>query len=216
MPKLANERHELYAMHRAKGMVPAMASKASGFASGSSIYSTLEQDAAIIQRIAELMEELKDRKAERRAAAQEAAKVVGQTVGNSRLWVLEMLAENAAMARDEGDFKESNEALRMIGEELGMFEGGSDPDSPDGKIPNRINVDDMHALTSKLAKMRELPPPEPPDSLERALKIIGNNRVPAQEREISIGSEVDVALDGSSVVDPNPFEGGSTTDHPVP
>jgi hypothetical protein len=39
----------------------------------------------------------------------------------SREWVLERLVDNAKAAREAGDFGPSNQALNLLGKELGMF-----------------------------------------------------------------------------------------------
>lgn len=125
MPALSNQRHELYCAQRARGMVPAKAAIAAGFAAGPSIYTNLEKDPEIIQRISELLEEYRLHKEQRRVAALEAARMVGKTVGYTRAWVLEQLAEVAAQARADGEYGEANNALKLIGQELDMFKGHS-------------------------------------------------------------------------------------------
>ena len=39
----------------------------------------------------------------------------------SREWVLEQLVDNASKAKAAGDFGPSNQALNLLGKELGMF-----------------------------------------------------------------------------------------------
>lgn len=146
MPRLANERHELYAIHRAKGFSPAKAGIAAGFASGSSTVSELEKSKDVMQRVDELIAEIAERRESQKIAAREAAQIVGQMTGYSKAWVIEKLAENAQLASAESDFKSANEALKLIGDEFGMFKGGSGSSDEDGNLPKSYDLDALTTL----------------------------------------------------------------------
>lgn len=144
MARLSNDRHELYARHRAKGMIPSKAALAAGFAAGSST-THLEQDAEIVTRIAELMDEIKAQREAQRHAAIEAAKVVGQLTGVTRSWVIQQLAEVAQIAKQDGDYKESISALELIGKDFGMFSGGSSDEGANA-IPESFDMDKLAGI----------------------------------------------------------------------
>lgn len=207
MPRLGNDRNELYCKHRARGMIPSKASLAAGYAAGSST-THLEQDPEIVARIAELMEEYKAQKEQQRIAAMEAAKMVGQMTGVTRAWVIQKLAENAQMAANEGMFKESNEALKLIGQDFGMFNGGSDEEGAGG-VPKTLDLDKLDAILDQSTSAIEAPEMSEIEKSkqfgeETALRLIEGQIAPKRldkEREFSTGSETDVALTADAVPD---------------
>lgn len=213
MAQLPNERHELYAKHRARGMKPAQAAIASGFASGSAVYAGLEKDHEVQARVAELMDEIKLKKEQQRAAAVASAREVGALTGKSKAWVIQQLAENAQMARQDGDYANANTALKMIGDELGMFKGGSAGEVEDA---NGVKTYDMDVLESVLDQARaELTPPEDAPGLRDAplpadaLKLIEGHGAAAKRireaRRLSTGSETDVALTQEAEIEDDDF-----------
>lgn len=205
MPRLGNERHELYCQHRAKGMVPSKAARAAGFATGSSIYSELENNPDVVGRITELMRSFEEKKDQNRIAAEEAARVVGQMTGFSRAWVIEQLAATAIEARQSREFAESTHALELIGKEFGMFKGNNE--QGDGSMVSpHLDMDSTEALLRKAEEPLQIeaePKDEPPD-IELIEKLIkGNRSMRAKDRKLSTGSETDVApiLDGETVLE---------------
>ncbi len=205
MSRLANERHELYALHRAKGMIPKKAAIAAGFAAGSSIYSTLEEDAEMVTRISELTHDIQLKREQNRAAALEAAKMVGQVTGLTKSWVLQRLAENAVAARDDGMYKESNDALKMIGDEFGMFKGTSSDDENDPTKRTVIDLDKTVALLDNASDAMQTinPTVEKPVDMELVERLIsGNKPVRQKDRVLTTGSETDVAMKPDSEIPP--------------
>ena len=201
MARLNNERNELYARHRAKGMNAAKAALAAGYAPGSSTQH-LETDPDIIARIEELFEDQKAQREAQRLAAVEAAKVVGQMTGVSRAFVIQKLAENAQNAAADGQFKESNAALELIGKDLGMFSGGQGDDSA-SNIPATLDLDKLDAVLGDA--MGALPDAEKSEAdlsrefgQETALELIQGQvkkeRIDPNDRKLTTGSETDVAL----------------------
>jgi len=205
--RLANDRNELYARHRAKGMIPAKAAVAAGYAAGTST-KHLEEDADIMARIASLMEETAHQRAQQRAAAMEAAKVVGQMTGVTRAWVITKLAENAQNAANDGQYKESNAALQLIGQDFGMFSGGSDEETGN-TVPQTFDMDKLSGLLTNatdalpiadltvMEKAREF-------GEETALMLIEGQVKPKRldkERTLSTGSETDIAMMPDSMLD---------------
>lgn len=198
MPQLENNRHETYALMRAKGMKPAQAGAVAGFAPGSSTASELEKDPEVKVRIQELFEELGARRDAMRDAAAEAAKVVGTMTGVSKAWVVKKLAENAQNAANDGDYKESNAALKLIGDEFGMFKGVSGEGQEDHNGQRVFDLDALEAVLSPAGKItaekvesdRDLNP-------QVALDLIaGNGNASKRMREaraLTHGSEVDMA-----------------------
>ncbi|UQS95217.1 terminase small subunit [Pseudanabaena phage Pam5] len=103
MPALANPRHERFAQELAKGKSASEAYVAAGYEESRSAASRLSTNVNVQARVTELQE---------RAAT---------NVSISREWVLEQLVENARLAKEAGDISPSNQALNLIGKELGMF-----------------------------------------------------------------------------------------------
>ena len=201
MPILANDRHETYALCRAKGMKPPQAAIAAGFATGSAITSALEKDVDVVNRIREHQEEIKERKDQRRLAAQASAREIGSLTGKTKAWVVEQLALNAQQAREDGDYGASNNALKLIGEELNMFKGGSagSEDGADG-----LPTYDMDVLETVLKPAQDaLAAPIPEEVVSEriepdALKLIEGHGAAAkrirESRRLNTGSETDAAL----------------------
>ncbi|USN13840.1 terminase small subunit [Brevundimonas phage vB_BpoS-Papperlapapp] len=201
MARLANERNELYARHRAKGMNAAKAAMAAGYAPGSSTQH-LETDPDVIARIEELYEDQKAQREAQRLAAVEAAKVVGQMTGVSRAFVIQKLAENAQNAAADGQFKESNAALELIGKDLGMFSGGQGDDTG-SSVPQSFDLDKLDAVLGDA--IGALPQSEKSEAeLSRefghdtAMELIQGHvkkeRIDPKDRKLTTGSETDVAL----------------------
>ena len=103
MPALSNPRHERFAQELAKGKSQSEAYQDAGYEPSEPNASRLTRNDKVKSRVAELQE---------RAAA---------SVCVSREWVLEQLVENARLAKQAGDISPSNQALNLIGKELGMF-----------------------------------------------------------------------------------------------
>lgn len=101
MPALTNARHELFAQELAKGLSASDACRAVGIDPRNS--TRMMKNDEIAARLAELQE---------RAVT---------SVLLSREWVLEQLVDNAKQAKQAGDFGPSNQALNLLGKELGMF-----------------------------------------------------------------------------------------------
>lgn len=209
---LANPKHELYAKHRANQFIPKKAAVAAGYATGSAIYTELESDPDIQQRINELMDERNARKEAMRVAAQEAGKVAGELSGVSQGWVMTQLRNISDQALDAGDFKEAKEAAVKIGEHLGMFgkpgEGGTGREgNGDGQM--MIDLDTVAALTRQtdhLQPQLAAPIETDPDVIAALIEGQGTDigailagtaatsRKSIPKRTLSTGSETDVAM----------------------
>ncbi|AXQ69537.1 terminase small subunit [Caulobacter phage CcrBL9] len=212
MPVLANAKQELYCKHRANGFVPKKAAQAAGYATGSAVYQGLEEDADVVARIHELIDERNEAKAARMAAAQAKALAEGHTVGTmtgvSHAWVIEQLKMNAEDARESGDFKESNASLKLIGEALGMWGGGLA--GKDGAGPGLLNgsgdgpmlidldsIDKLIGVTDQFHQIALAPPGElSVEDRDIAMNLIAGqgSKNLAGDRQLSTGSETDVAL----------------------
>lgn len=199
---LPNPRHELFARLRAKGANINKAGIAAGFAQGSSTPSELEKDPDVIARIEEIKAELSAQREATREAAREAGKVIGQQLGYGKGWVISKLAENAEMARQDGDYKESNAALKLIGDELGMFQGGSaEPKEDETTGLPSYDMDAIDALASAGAEALEGPAKSESRNVDPdlALKLIdghssAKNRI-RESRELSEGVEAELLDD---------------------
>lgn len=223
MPRLANERHELYALHRAKGFSPSKAGIAAGFASGSSTVSELEKSPEVMARVDELIAEIAERREGQKIAAREAAQIVGQMTGYSKAWVIEKLAEVAQLAAGDGDYKAANESLKLIGDEFGMFKGASGSSDDEGNLPKAYDLDALTTLMNdpkpasppavtgrddpvmpgdgaqRVGSFQEAPRKEPFVPSQAALDLIeGQGRTAKRQRlerqGLPTGSETDVAM----------------------
>lgn len=208
MPVLDNAKQELYCKHRANGFVPKKAAQAAGYATGSAIYQGLEEDANIVERIHELIDERNEAKAARMAAAQAKALAEGQTVGSltgvSHSWVIEQLKMNAEDARESGDFKESNASLKLIGEHLGMWGGGTGGSTPGAgafleggqQLIDLDAIDKLIGVTDAFHPLVEGPKEITVADRATAIDLIAGQGAKnlTAERQLTTGSETDVAL----------------------
>lgn len=103
MPALTNPRHERFAQELASGKSQSEAYQLAGYEPSEPNASRLTRNDKVQARVAELQE-------------RSAAKIM-----LSREWVLEQLVDNAGKAKAAGDFGPSNQALNLLGKELGMF-----------------------------------------------------------------------------------------------
>lgn len=103
MGRLTNDRHEAFAQGLARGMSQIDAYTAAGYTANRSAASKLQTNANIQARVGELQS---------RAAT---------NVVITREWIIEQLVDNAAKAKQAGDFAPSNKAIELLGKELGMF-----------------------------------------------------------------------------------------------
>lgn len=212
MPCLPNPKQELYAKHRANNFIPKKAAVAAGYATGSAIYTELENDPDVQQRIQELMDERAAKKEALRVAATEAGKIAGEITGVTHGWVISQLKNVSELALDAGDFKEAKEAAVKIGEHLGMFgkqggggEGGSGGTGEGGHVIDLDMVERLTHQTDHLQPAKNITPKEVDPAMVQSLiegqggDMFANipepsNRVAPGARELSTGSEADVAM----------------------
>lgn len=202
MPVLANPRQEIYCKHRAKGLNPQKAAIAAGYSNGSGTASNLENDPDVVKRIEEIMEADEVRRVQAREAAIASAKMVGAMTGVSRAWVLEQLAENAKLAANDGEYRDSNSALELIGKELGMFQGASKGTNED-TAPPPMSLDAMTSIMQEAEANRPALPmkddeeifnPTADDIRDMLGGQLGGAPNLAKARELSLGSETDIAF----------------------
>lgn len=202
MPVLGNAKQELYAKHRANGFIPKKAAVAAGYATGSSIYTSLEADENIVARIHELIDERNaDRETRRAHAVAEglaAGAVAGAISGVDHAWVLQQLRENAVDAAQRGDFKESNSALKLIGDHLGMFKttagdnhhrAGGDDDTLTMDSIDKLTRATEHLIDTRTKDVEIV-------DVDLAMRLIegGSTPIPKKTLGLDTGSETDVAL----------------------
>lgn len=120
MPALSNARHERFAQELAKGKSQSEAYANAGYEPSEPNASRLTRNDKVQERVAELQS---------RAV---------ENVLLSREWVLEQLVDNASKAKAAGDFGPSNQALNLLGKELGMF------------VDRSENVNVNHAVSGEL------------------------------------------------------------------
>lgn len=201
MPRLTNDKQELYCHHRANGMAPAKAATAAGYISGSASYSDLEKRPDIIARIEEKIEENRARREAHRHAAREAGRMVAEATGASKSWVISQLAENAKNAASEGDYKASNDALKLIGEEFGMFQGqsGGEPDE-NGEMAIDMDIIDALAPPGQPAAV-EVTVLEDEELPEAAARLLAGSPSRAPNRKLTPETEANEAF----IDDPREF-----------
>ncbi|AFU88317.1 terminase small subunit [Caulobacter phage CcrColossus] len=182
MPRLGNDKHELYARHRAKGMSPSKAAPAANFSPNSST-THLEENPEIRARIDELRAEHEAVKEQQNIAAREAAKVVGQLAGYGRSWVIQQLAEVAGLAKNDQAYKEAITALELIGKDFGMFKGASEEDR--GDVPKTTDLDALASLVNSaheaLPTVEDIHAMPPLNDEEAAELIAGQKRAEAEK-----------------------------------
>jgi hypothetical protein len=103
MPAIDNPRHELFAQALFQGKTQDEAYVSAGFKRHDGNAARLSGNERIQARLAELTA---------RAAA---------NVSLTKEWVIEQLIDNARFARAAGDIGPSNQALSLLGKEIGMF-----------------------------------------------------------------------------------------------
>jgi phage terminase small subunit len=103
MGQLSNPRHERFAQGLAQGLSASDAYVKAGYGESRSAASRLSTNVNVQARVAELQ-----------------ARVV-ENVSLTREWVIEQLIENASLAKEAGDYSPANQALQLLGKELGMF-----------------------------------------------------------------------------------------------
>lgn len=217
MPVLPNPKHENYSRHRANGLSPAKAAQVAGYAPGSGITTELEANEEMKARIQEHVDARMNMKERQHVASMSAARAVGEAVGISRGWVINKLMENASEAAKDGDYKESNAALKMLGEHVGMFGGGgADPNDPNNLGPagndllNATTMEKIENMDDELAQFEETAEKPAPDT-EAVKLLVGADLMREAEgklgkpapRGLSTGSETDIALRED---DPTPTE----------
>jgi len=208
MPALQNERHELYCKHRARGSTAKKAIVQAGWPVGSNAHLELEKDHAIQERIRVLTDEFTIAREQARVAAMKAAETVGIITGVSKAWVIQQLAQNAIKAAQEGDFKASNEATKLIGDEYGMFKGGSAVEGDDKEEPQVVDMAQVEGLLNASDAVASNEPAQieqrPEVNLELLERMIGNrakNAVTAKDRELPPNPETDVAMSDAAEID---------------
>lgn len=120
-----NKKQELFAKFLAEGCYQLDAYVNAGYEPSSANASTLANKPLIKQRVEELKESAERRRVEFEVMKREAAGKPEQLVEVAE-WtfqrVMDMMAENVKLAQIAGEYKASNETLKMMGEALNMFQ----------------------------------------------------------------------------------------------
>lgn len=103
MPALANPKHERFAQLLAKGQTATEAYIEAGYTPNDGNAARLKGNERIRDRVHELQSRVAD------------------DIVITAQWVIEQLVDNAQKAKMQGDFGPSNQALQLLGKELGMF-----------------------------------------------------------------------------------------------
>jgi aromatic ring hydroxylase len=114
MATIKNARHERFAQALADGKSQIEAHGIAGFKAHRGNASLLAQDKNIVARMTELLAGRESIQAQATARAVEAA-------GLTKEWIIERLIQNVKLAAANEDYSPSNQALALLGKELGMF-----------------------------------------------------------------------------------------------
>ena len=148
----------MFAIGRAQGKSQAQAYRDAGYGDSGANASTLQKRPEVQARIDELIEErtkfrstfVDNNDLDHLAAVDDAMKS-GEI---SRAWVIKELMDNVKLARDANQFSASNQALKMLGEEIGMFQvkskdptGGKDGEEKEPALP--VDVGAINKLLTK-------------------------------------------------------------------
>lgn len=122
---LDNVRWERFARALVNGEKQGKAYVDAGFAPNSGRASRLANDAAVLKRVAFLLQE-------RAEIEQKSTKEAIKAAGLTKQMILDELWENAKQAKAANKWSASNQALHLMGKELGMFrEHEKDSNEPD-------------------------------------------------------------------------------------
>lgn len=126
-----NKKQELFCRYVARGETLSHAYELAGYAPSTSNASTLAARPDIKARIAELKKEYQADEA-RHMLAIEQAKLLARQQGDPEIlqkqveWsfnrIMDMIAENVRLAQIAGSFGAANDALKMMGDAMGMFD----------------------------------------------------------------------------------------------
>ena len=205
MAALANQKQEKYAQQRASGLIPSKAAIAAGYAPGSAIAVNLERDDDVKARIEELYHEKFEQRERARQATIRAAEVVGEITGITHAWVIQQLVEVAGEARGDGDFKEANSSLKMIGEHLGMWSKLPADVEGNGEVANSMAEKALERLDRLSEGMAHLDMPAKTKALpdSRDIATLVGKQGTKRPVEVLTGSEADIALHPMSDIDPS-------------
>ncbi len=148
MPALSNTRWELYCLGIVQGKPASKAASDAGYEPQTS--TALKKQPEIAARIAELIEDKTRFKAQLDEGSDSGGGVeISMDPGLiSQKWVMSQLMQNALDARRANQFTASNQALRMMGEEMGMFSKktpDADPNKPEA-LETTVTSDDINKL----------------------------------------------------------------------
>ena len=126
MPKLDNAKQELFCRFLARGLTQVEAYERAGYVRNKGNASILAAKPDVMLRVEEL---INDREARTRIEAEERNEKLKsaettEDLGLNRNWILAELMDNALKAKEMGQFAAANSALKLLGEELGMFTTG--------------------------------------------------------------------------------------------
>jgi phage terminase small subunit len=156
-PGFLNNKMELFCRFAARGETNAKAYELAGYAPSQSNAATLAGKSDIQHRIAELKKEFIEEQALHEAALARARAADAQS-GDPSLpetrqaaeWsfnrIMDMIAENVRLAQVAGEYKAANDALKMMGDAMSMFDKANagkqlPPGSPMtliGKVVNQL------------------------------------------------------------------------------
>lgn len=152
MPILSNPKHETFAAGLADGLKAIDAYERAGYPRSASAASQLKNQAAIEQRVQELIQAKND------IAAATADDMDNLPSELSRDWLVRTLMKNVALAQDARQITPANKAVEMLAQLIGYSfktpqSNKDDDDSGATKKPEDFNMDAFAAGLDKIGSL---------------------------------------------------------------
>lgn len=134
-----NKKQELFCRFMSRGSTQNEAYELAGYAPSNSNACTLANKPEIKTRIAELKEEFQQDQERHAIALANAKRIAAETGDNSHIeqaveWtvnrVMDMIADNVRLAQVANEFKAANEALKMLGDAMSLFDKSNEARRP--------------------------------------------------------------------------------------
>jgi len=165
MPKLSNEKHDMFAHGLAKGMSKVDAYVHAGYNDSPPSATRLSQKPEVVQRVQEIRQDMMEVAKDLIEVPTEENAVAFAEAGLTLEWCVEQFKDIADKAKTAGQFAPANAAIKNI---QGIIElktaKDSGKDSDDAEP--RIKLSDATAFAKALADLRDIPSLEGPTTID--------------------------------------------------
>lgn len=165
MPKLPNDKHDMFAHGLAKGMSKADAYVHAGYNDSPPSATRLSQKPEVVQRVQEIRQDMMAAAKELIALPTEENAIAFAATGMTLEWCMEEFKDIAEKAKAAGQFAPANAAVKNIQGIIEMKtakENGKDSDSDEP----RIKLSDATEFAKALAALRNIPDTEGPTLID--------------------------------------------------